>query len=89
MGEVSKMNASDSDQVFYLVYARGKMPIVAASKAEALTVAWRESARTTSHWGGPYLIESRPPGHRLDARAIVAEWDALGWPRPGRERAIS
>jgi hypothetical protein len=55
---------------------------LAPSRADALRQAWELSARATSFADAPMSIWCAATDERLDAHAIVAEWDVRGWPRP-------
>jgi hypothetical protein len=55
---------------------------LAPSRTDALRQAWELSAQAPSFADAPMSIWCAATDERLDAYAIVAEWDARGWPRP-------
>jgi hypothetical protein len=65
-----------------VIFSGGGGYCLAPSRTAALLKAHDLSARATTLADSPMSIWCASTDERLDAYAIVAEWDARGWPRP-------
>jgi hypothetical protein len=70
----------------HVIFSGGGGYCLAPSRDAALLKAWELSAQATSFADAPMSISCPATGESMDAYSIVAEWDALGWPRPTRTR---
>jgi hypothetical protein len=70
----------------HMIFSGGGGYYLVHSRIDALRRAWELSARSTSFADAPMSIWCAATDERLDAYAIVAEWDARGWPRPTRQQ---
>jgi hypothetical protein len=66
----------------HMIFSGGGGYCLAPSRTDALRQAWELSAQATSFADAPMSIWCAATDERLDAYAIVAEWDARCWPRP-------
>jgi hypothetical protein len=72
-----------------MIFTGGGGFCLAPSRTDALRQAWELSARATSFADAPMSIWCAATDERLDACAIVSEWESRGWPRPIQRQSTS
>lgn len=74
--------ATDTDFGLHVIFSGSGGYCLAPSRSSALLRAWELSAQATSFADAPASIWCAGTDERLDAYAIVAEWDGRGWSKP-------